>query len=118
MKLLKMFFNFLDRTERSLGATRRSGRAAPAHRPARPFNLLPRLTRIRRCVPAKLKDLLRVPPLLNVLHTGFFLVCVPHYTQYAEITFHMSRNNKGGRKSRPLLVLLHTFAIIINVQYW
>lgn len=41
-----------------------------------PFNLLPRLTRIRRCVPAKLKDLLRVPPLLNVLHTRPGSVCV------------------------------------------
>lgn len=35
-------------------------------------------------------------------------MCTRLYTQYAEITFHMSRNNKGGRKSRALLVSLRT----------
>lgn len=61
-------------------------------------------------MPAKLKDLLRVPPLLNVLHTQTPRVCVPNYT-HVEITFHMTRNNKGGRKSQALLVSPVTRAI-------
>lgn len=64
-------------SERGRGRDGQPGAAVVrAADPAHPFNLLPRLTRIRRCVPAKLKDLLRVPPLLNVLHTRPSLMCV------------------------------------------
>lgn len=44
----------------------------------------------------------------RIAHSPTGRVCVRLYTQYAEITFHMSRNNKGGRKSLALLVSLVT----------